>query len=209
MNITHKDFLGDEIQVSDIVVYANGSYANLSTGMVTKRNPVMVTINGNSVVHPGQCMIITNKYMNEKPRSYAKMLEDYKGDFSKDDAKPKEVMRYRVCIKTQLNSGRVSLVCNVLANGHPDKSINELGTFGSGPAMRITRKLIGWNGSVTDDLRISVRSYSENAKSTELPAKLMKKFFNTIPSHTTILQTFDDMAECKMYLNLKGVDVNG
>lgn len=205
---THKDKLGTNIIVGDVVVYANGSYANLSIGMVTKRNPIMVCITGNSNVHPGQCLVITDKYKSEFSERYNKLYSRSKPKFKEDVKAKNPAMRYKLRVKGMEGSKRVCLVVSVLTDGIVDIPVEQLGNFSAYDAKVIARRTNGeWNRGVTDSLRLVNSYYNESPKTLNLPTKLMLKFFNSVPSQSCILRSFDDMNECNEYLRSIGVDV--
>lgn len=204
--MTHKDYLGAEVKVGDVIVYADGKYADLNTGMITKRNPIMLQVNGSGNVNPSQCMVVTDKYKVEFPEKYGALYATHKPKFQKDAKAPKAVIRYLLSIKTNKENDRVSLIVTVLTDGQPDKTIDQLGNFRDG-RTRLARKTTGsWRTSLTDKLRFC-DSYSSSPRTLELPAKIMKAFFGAIPDKTEILETFDDMRECKEYLQSNGVEV--
>lgn len=199
----YKDYLGVEIVVGDVVVHGSGSYADIGTGMVTKRNPVMLQVNGNGNVNPSQCMIITDKYKEEG--RYDDMHKMYKDKFQKDAKAPKPKMRYNLKIKT-FNDDRVALVVNVNTDGAYDKPVESLGNFKYGTDYLIRKTEGRYTSKLTEELRLYT-GYSSSPRQHELPAKMMMKFFGGIPTETSIIMTFDDMQDCKDYLTQNGVTV--
>jgi len=203
---THKDYLGTDIQVGDVVVYSDGKYADLNTGMVTKRNPILLQVNGSGSVSPSQCMVITKKYKTEFNPKYLTLLNKFQPMFKKDARAPRAVKRYTLHLMEHINSDYISVVVNVLVNGKNDKLVKDLGNFKTYGNSMIVRMSDGkWRSGVTDQLTIT-NDY-RHRKYVELPAKLLQKYFGNVPDKAEVVADFDHMEACKDYLKSVGVSV--
>lgn len=75
----HKDTIGREIRPGDFVTYAKGVEMNI--GIVTKLNPVMVSVNRYMTCRPGDLMVV-----NEQLRYQGKdgLMKKLTGEYGKD-----------------------------------------------------------------------------------------------------------------------------
>jgi hypothetical protein len=204
----HTDKLGTEIKVGDIVVSGGGKYANIHIGMVTKRNPTMVRVGQADSVNPSECLIVTDKYKTEFPEKYQKMYDKSKGLFEGDAKKPNPTMRYLIEGLSTDKGGKVALVIKVLADRKELTSISVedvLVKFKySYDKLQVIRKAKGY--TLTDELAVA-RSGWPDRKYLEIPAKAIKKLFGEVPDTTSIIDLFDSMTVCKLYLKALGVSV--
>lgn len=202
--MNHTDNLGKVILTGDIVVSGGGKYANIHIGIVTKRNPIMITVNGGDNVNPKECLVITEMYKKSHPTHYDNLYNTYKDHFKVDAKKPNAVMRYRLQAFTHVDNDKVSLVICVLTDGRFDKEIKTLGDFKYGSESLVRTTSGGWRPTLKDGLCWS--RYSHDGKRALLPAKIVKKYFGGVPLESGIVETFDNMQECKDFYKTKGVE---
>lgn len=200
----YKDKMGTEIEVGNVIVYGCGSYADIYIGMVTKRNPTLVQVNGNANANPKQSLVITDQYKKYHAKKYKDMYDKYKDKFQKD-VKTRDVIRYLVDVAPHEDNNKVSVIVKIQLNGvlQPLKGEDFI-------ANRLCKKIVRSSRSpsmvVKDSLKISRYGYPDK-RTRELPAKIIKSTFGGVPTESTIIETFDNMDLCKKYLQSIGVQV--
>ena len=114
----YKDKMGTVINVGDVIVYGCSSYADIYTGIVTKRNPTLVQVNGTANANPRQSLVVTEQFKKMHPEPYKKLFDAYKDKFQKD-VKARDVIRYLIKIVPMNTSTELALIVVVLVNGNP------------------------------------------------------------------------------------------
>lgn len=205
--MSHIDKLGVPIKVRDIVVTGSGSYADISIGVVTKLNPIMIQVNGSGNANPSESLVITDMYKTEKPVTYLNLMDRFKDKFDDTTKVRRPKLRYCLKVNHYVDSNRVALILLTMVDGKVTNDTHTLGDFVGYNSLMVVRVPKGrYSSAMSDELTLCARSYHHDT-SKYLPAKFIRKTLGGVPTDSEIVTNFTDLDQCKSFLTSKGVKV--